>query len=170
MRLQERGEHPDGDSHGKRDEHRVSETLLQQGGIPGSWCGPRAASLVRLRRSSACADELIAADECVQSGVSTEAISASPTGWGLCIRRNVTPTRTSDGTLSPCQQSGRPRACHLGTLRRILAEAASAVIYLAVGLVVLIVVLVIERARRGDPKARRTGGQADDGGGDGGGS
>jgi hypothetical protein len=65
----------------------------------------------------------------------------------------------------------RSRACHLETLRRILAEAASAVIYLVVGLVVLIAVLVIENARRGDPKARRTGGQASggDGGGDGGG-
>jgi hypothetical protein len=64
-----------------------------------------------------------------------------------------------------------PRACQLETLRRILAKAASAVIYLIVGLVVLIVVLVIENARRGDPKARRTGGQAGggDGGGDGGG-
>jgi uncharacterized membrane protein YgcG len=70
----------------------------------------------------------------------------------------------------PSQHSGGPCACHRATLRRILAEAASAVIYLVVGLVVLIVVLVIENARRGDPKARRTGGPADGGdGGDGGG-
>ena len=63
----------------------------------------------------------------------------------------------------------RPRACHLETLRRILAEAASAVIYILVGLVILIVVLVIANARRGGPEATRTGGHADGGGGDGGG-
>ena len=62
---------------------------------------------------------------------------------------------------------GRPGACHLEALRRIVAEAASAVTYLIVGLVVLIVVLVIENARRGGP-ATRTGSQAGDGGGSGG--
>jgi hypothetical protein len=61
----------------------------------------------------------------------------------------------------------RPRACHLETLRRILAEAASAVIYILVGLVVLIVGLVIANARRGGPEATRTGGHADGGGGGG---
>ena len=61
----------------------------------------------------------------------------------------------------------RPRACHLEILRRILAGAASAVIYILVGLVglvVLIVVLVIANARRGGPEATRTGGHADGGG------
>jgi hypothetical protein len=70
-----------------------------------------------------------------------------------------TPADTQE--VAPCS--------HLGILRRILAEAASAVIYLVVGLVVLIVVLVIANARRGDPKAGRNGGQANGGGGDGGG-
>ena len=49
-----------------------------------------------------------------------------------------------------------------------MAEAASAVTYVFIGLVVLIVALVIENARRGGP-ATRTGSQAGDGGGDGGG-
>ncbi len=71
----------------------------------------------------------------------------------------------------PYQQSWRPRARHLEALWRILREAASEMIYLIVGVLVLIVVLVIENARRGDPKARKTGGQANGGGegGDGGG-
>jgi hypothetical protein len=64
----------------------------------------------------------------------------------------------------------RPNACQREALRRSAVEAAIAVTYLIVGLVVLIVVLVIGNARRGGP-ATRTGGQADngDGGGDGGG-
>ena len=80
-------------------------------------------------------------------------------------------TSTRWQTPSPADSQGGSRARHPEPLQRVVAEAASAVIYIFVGLVVLIVFLVISNARRSGPEARGTGSNAGDGGvGDGGGS